>query len=80
MKNIKKKLLSLGLALSLIAPNAVFANELHTDEGSVLENQIMEEYSHNDGEDYTTMPNYALYNSRAPQQIKLKETLHYLTV
>ena len=72
MKNIKKKLLSLGLALSLIAPNAVFANGLHTDEGSVLENQIMEEYSHNDGEDYTTMPDDALYNSRATTTNKIK--------
>ncbi len=50
----RKSLLGLFLSLALVSPTTTFANEPNKLTSS--EQQMMESYGHNDGEDYTTMP------------------------
>ncbi len=81
----RKNLLGLFLSLALVIPTPTFGNE--PNKLAPGEQQTMGSYSHNDGEDYTTMPgkSSSLYNnSRAttnkvtgnftlPNGIKIKE-------
>lgn len=81
----RKNLLGLFLSLALVVPTPTFGNE--PSKLAPGEQQTMGSYSHNDGEDYTTMPgkSSSLYNNaRAttnkvtgdftlPNGIKIKE-------